>query len=202
MFVLQGRLTEAEDLAEKLLRGFQEHGNRHMIASARMAQGEIAHLRGTPREAASLMREAYETMTAIGDRAYASTFAVEMGRVLIDLDELDEAWRFGTIARDTSSTDDVVSQAGGREVQARVLARRGQYDDAISLAREAVAIMAATDYLAEHGDVVVALAQVLHEAGQDDEAIAAASEARELFARKGATLYVERAQQLVDSWSR
>jgi tetratricopeptide (TPR) repeat protein len=202
MYILQGRLTEAQELARESLRSFEEMGNRHMVASARAVLGEIAYLSGNPREAASLKREGYETLTATGDRAYASTDAVEVGRVLVDLDELDEAWRFGTIARDTSSTDDVVSQAGGRAVQARVLARRGQHDEAISLAREAVAIMATTDYLAEHGDAVVDLAHVLHESGHDDQAVAAADEARELFARKGATLYVEQAQQLIDSWSR
>jgi tetratricopeptide (TPR) repeat protein len=202
MRILQGRLSEAQELTADALRGFEELGNRHMVAAARAVMGEIAQLRGNPGEAASLMREAFETLTATGDRAYASTNAVELGRVLVDLNELDEAWRFGTIARDTSSTDDVVSQAGGRAVQARVLARRGQHDRAIPLAREAAAIMATTDYLAEHGEVVVDLARVLHEAGQVDEAFAAASEARDLFARKGATLYVEQAQHLIESWSR
>jgi class 3 adenylate cyclase/tetratricopeptide (TPR) repeat protein len=202
MRALQGRLSEAQELAEASLSGFEELGNRHMVASAHAVLGEIAHLRGHPGEAAGLLREAYETLTAAGDRAYASTNAVELGRVLVDLGELDEAWRYGTIARDTSSTDDVVSQSGGRAVQARVLARRGQHEEAIALAREAVAIMAATDYLAEHGDVVMDLAHVLHEAGEVDEAIAAAREARELFARKGATLFVDQAQQLAESWSR
>jgi tetratricopeptide (TPR) repeat protein len=201
MRILQGRLSDAQDFSQEAIRAFEELGNRHMLSSALAVQGEIAHLSGNPEEGARLMREAYETLIATGDRAYASTVATEVGRILLDLDELDEAWRFGTIARDTSSTDDVVSQAGGRAVQARVLARRGQHDEAISLAREAAAIMAATDYLGEHGDVVMDLAQVLHEAGRDDEAIAAASEARELFARKGATLFVEQAQQLVESWS-
>jgi tetratricopeptide (TPR) repeat protein len=202
MRALQGRLSEAQELAEASLSGFEELGIRHMVASAHAVLGEIAHLRGHPGEAAGLLREAYETLTAAGDRAYASTNAVELGRVLVDLGELDEAWRYGTIARDTSSTDDVVSQSGGRAVQARVLARRGQHEEAIALAREAVAIMAATDYLAEHGDVVMDLAHVLHEAGEVDEAIAAAREARELFARKGATLFVDQAQQLAESWSR
>ena len=121
--------------------------------------------------------------------------------MLVDLGEDDDAWRFGTIARDTSSSDDVSSQAGGRAVQARVLSRRGEHEGAEALAREAEAIMARTDYLSQHGNVLVHLARVLHEAGKADEALAAAQEAEALFARKGATLRMERTRQLIEEWS-
>ena len=49
----------------------------------------------------------------------------------LSLDQDDEAWRFGTIARDTSSSDDVVSQAGGRAIQARVLSRRAEHEGGV-----------------------------------------------------------------------
>src|SRR4029079_9330780 len=117
----------------------------------------------------------------------ASTFAAELGDALIELGDDDGAWRYATIAIDTSSTDDVVSQAGGRGVQARVLARRGEYDAAAELAREGVRIMAKTDYLVNHGLALDHLAHVLHEGGHDAQALESASEALDLFARKGAS---------------
>ena len=198
---LQGRFAEARELNARARAAFEELGNRHQVVSMLGAEGEIEHLAGNLAEAARLIREGYEAMTATGDRSYASTVAASLGEVLLDIDDDDEAWRFGTIARDTSSTDDVISQAGGRAVQARVLSRRGDRDAAEALAREATAIMATTDYLAQHGDVLVHLAHVLREAGRTDEAMAAARQAVALYEQKGATFFVERTQRLIEEWT-
>ena len=48
-----------------------------------------------------------------------------------------------------------------RGVQARVLARRGQLDDAEALAREAVSLAEQTDFLVYRGDALVDLAYIL-----------------------------------------
>jgi tetratricopeptide (TPR) repeat protein len=140
-------------------------------------------------------------MAATGDRAFASTFAAELADALIELGDDDGAWRYATIAIDTSSTDDVVSQAGGRAVQARVLARRGEHDAAVALAREAAGIMAGTDYLVQHGLALVHLAHVLQAGGHEAEAIESANTALDLFTRKGASFLVERTQRLIDDWA-
>ena len=198
---LQGRFAEARELLARTRAAAEDVGNRHGLASALGALGEVEHLAGNTAEAARLTRESYEAMIATGDRSFASTIAVALGEVLLDLDEDDEAWRFGTIARDTSSTDDVVSQAGGRAVQARVLSRRGDHASAEALARDAVEIMARTDYLVQHGDVVVHLAHVLRQAGKADEALAAAREATALYERKGATFLVDRTERLLVGWT-
>ncbi len=198
---LQGRFDEARELNARVRASFEELGNRHQIVSLLGAEGEIEHQAGNLAEAARLIRESYEAMTATGDRSFASTVAVALGEALLDLHEDDEAWRFGTIARDTSSTDDVISQAGGRAVQARVLSRRGEHDAAEVLAREAAAIMGQTDYLVQHGDMLVHLARVLREAGKADEAVVSAREAVALYEQKGATFFVERTQRLIDDWT-
>jgi class 3 adenylate cyclase len=198
---LQGRFAEARELLARARASFEELGNRHRVVSLIGTEGEVEYYAGNLSEGARLIREGYEALTATGDRSYASTVAVMLGEVLLDLDDDDEAWRFGAIARDTSSTDDVVSQAGGRAVQARVLSRRGDRGAAEALARDAVAIMAKTDYLAQHGNMVVHLAHVLREADRNDEAVAVAREALALYERKGATLFAERTQRLIDDWT-
>jgi hypothetical protein len=121
--------------------------------------------------------------------------------VLLELHQDDEAWKYGTIAREWSSSDDVISQAGGRAVQARVLSRRGEHDAAEVLAGEAVAIMAKTDYLETHGDALVDQAKVLRESGKADQALGAAREALALFERKGATSLAQQTKRLIDEWS-
>ncbi len=140
-------------------------------------------------------------MTATGDRSFASTFAADLSLVLLDLHQDEEAWRFATIAIETSSSDDVMSQAVGRAGQARVLSRRGDHDAAEAVANEAVGIVQRTDYLDRTGDVLVHLAWVLRESGKADDALAAARQALTLYKRKGATLLVERTQRLIDDWT-
>jgi tetratricopeptide (TPR) repeat protein len=198
---LQGRFDEARELHAVARGVFEELGNRSELASLRAAEGGVERLAGNLAEAARLSREGYEAMAATGGRSFASTFAAELGEALIELGDDDGAWRYATIALDTSSTDDVVSQAGGRAVQARVLARRGEHDAAAVLAREAVAIMAATDYLVQHGLALVHLAHVLQEGGHGAEAIESAGTALDLFTRKGASFLVERTQRLIDDWA-
>ncbi|MEP7040666.1 MAG: adenylate/guanylate cyclase domain-containing protein [Chloroflexota bacterium] len=198
---LQGRLTEALEVTDRAMRAFADLGNRHMLASAQAAEGEIRHLAGDLDEAERLLRTSYEAMVAAGDRSFASTVAADLGMVLLDLDRDDEALQYSRIAIETSSSDDVISQAGGRALQARVLSRRGESDTAEALAREAVEIMSRTDYLEQHAEVVVHLAHVLHESGKVDEAITAARDALPLYEQKGATFWEERTQQLINEWT-
>jgi class 3 adenylate cyclase/tetratricopeptide (TPR) repeat protein len=199
--VLQGRFEEARELNARARATFEDLGDRIQIADSFGDAGGIEHMAGNLADAARLTLQAYEAMSAIGDRSFASTYAAIHGEILLDLGEDDEAWRFGSIARDTSATDDAASQAIGRAVQARVLSRRGDHDAAEALAREAAAVLAATDFLHQHGDMLVHLAHVLREAGKVDEAAAAAREAVALYERKGATFVARRTQRLIDGWS-
>jgi class 3 adenylate cyclase/tetratricopeptide (TPR) repeat protein len=198
---LQGRFAEALELNDTAKAAYEDLGNRHQLVSTGAAEGEIKALTGNLDEAVHLMTAAYEAMAASGDRSFASTQAVDLGLVLLDLGQDDEAWKYGTIAREWSSSDDVISQGGGREVQARVLSRRGEHDAAEALAAEAVAIMARTDYLDRHGQSLVSQAMVLRESGKTEEALAAAREAVVLYERKGATFFVERTRRLIEEWT-
>ena len=199
--MLQGRFAEARELNAKARAGFEDLGNRHEAINLLQADGEVEYYAGNPAEAARLIRESYDALTASGDRAFASTVAVGLADVLLDLQRDDEAWEYGRVGRETSSTDDVMSQAGGRAVQARVLSRRGDHLGAEELAREAVAIIRQTDYLDQHAGALVHLANVLQEAGKTEEAITSAREAMALYERKGATFFVDKTQRLIDGWS-
>ena len=201
MRALQGRFAEALDLVAQAHAKFEDLGNRHEVVIGRWAEGDIQYKAGNLAEATRLLTETYDAMTASGDQSFASTVAVSLGAVLLDLRQDDEAWRFGTIGRETSSSDDVISQALGRAVQARVLSRRGEHAAAEALVREAVEIISQTDYLAEHGAILVDLALVLRESGKLEDAVASAREAVALYDRKGATHLVEQTKRLIEEWT-
>jgi class 3 adenylate cyclase/tetratricopeptide (TPR) repeat protein len=197
---LQGRFPEARELHAKARAAYEELGSRHHLLATLESEGEIEYLAGNHADAARLIREAYDAMIATGDRSFASTFAAELGMALVELQQDDEAWLFGTIARETSSSDDVSSQTLGRVVQARILSRRGEHAAAVALGTEAVEIIGRTDYLDRRGQLLVQLAHILRGADLADEAKAAARQALALFDQKGATLFVRQTQHLIDGW--
>jgi tetratricopeptide (TPR) repeat protein len=201
LHALQGRFSKALELLAIARAAHEDLGNRNLVIGSIASEGEIQHHAGNLDAAASLLRQAYDAWIAIGDRSFASTAAARLGSVLIDLQQEDEAWRFGTIARETSSSDDVMSQAPGRAVQARVLSRRGDHDAAETLAAEAVEIVGKTDYLQRHAEALVHQAHVLRESGKADEAVASAREGLALFEQKGATCLAEQTQHLIDDWT-
>jgi tetratricopeptide (TPR) repeat protein len=76
-----------------------------------------------------------------------------------------------------------------------VLAAQGDVEQAERLAREAVALAARTDYLEEHADALMTLAEVLRRAGWAAEATPALEEALRLYERKDNTVLAARARE-------
>jgi predicted negative regulator of RcsB-dependent stress response len=69
--------------------------------------------------------------------------------------------------------------------QARVLSHRGEHDEALRLADEAIAINETTDYLTWQAESDEVRGMVLAAAGRTDEAREAYGRALERFERKG-----------------
>jgi tetratricopeptide (TPR) repeat protein len=73
-------------------------------------------------------------------------------------------------------------------------ARRGEFDAARQLAREAVPFAEQTDALAALGDALMDLAEVVELAGRREEAAAETEKALSLYQRKGNLVMAERAR--------
>jgi predicted negative regulator of RcsB-dependent stress response len=108
-----------------------------------------------------------------------------LASVLCDLERFDEAETNARRSRELSAEDDFASQAAWRIAQARVLSHRGEYDEAIALADEAVAINETTDYLTWQGESDEVRGMVLTAAGRTHEALEAYTRALDRFDRKG-----------------
>ena len=79
-----------------------------------------------------------------------------------------------------------------------MLARRGAFEEAERLSREAVTIRAGGEYLNGHAEVVLARGEVLRLAGRLGRGCGGRlSEAAELFGRKGNLVMVERARRKI-----
>ena len=91
-------------------------------------------------------------------RVSCRRWAAELGRSLVALDRLGDAFALAEISAKSSAGTDVVAEVLWRGVQARVLALRGRAA-AVEIASEAVAIARQTEYLHLTADALVDLAR-------------------------------------------
>ena len=82
-----------------------------------------------------------------------------------------------------------------RQVRAKVLARRGETQQAERFAREAIALAEGTDQPSQQGDAYADLGEVLALAGRAYEATTALEQARACYERKGNFASTQRTQK-------
>jgi class 3 adenylate cyclase/tetratricopeptide (TPR) repeat protein len=138
-----------------------------------------------------------ERLDRMGEKGYLSTTAAYLAEALYHLGRYDEAERHTMRTRDDSAADDVSPQSMWRTIQAMILARRGEFEEAERLGREGVEIAEATDYHPLRGDAKLNLAEVYRLAGRTDDARTAALEAAERYELKGNRVLAERARSFI-----
>ena len=191
---MAGRTDEARALALEHRRELQERGAKVPLAlmTASLAS-DIEFLAGDDAAAAAFGEEGCRLLEEVGDRGWLCTACAKLGYTYYRLGRLDDAEAQAARSAELGAPDDVANEAQWREVRARVLARRGEPEEAERLAREMFALV-------EHGDLVgrafgfFTLGEVLELNGDVAEAVEAFASALESFERKGFTVMAERAR--------
>jgi class 3 adenylate cyclase/tetratricopeptide (TPR) repeat protein len=183
--VARGLLAESNEIHDQL--GVSLH--------AVLAQDEayVELIQGHPATAEAALRPCVAKLADMGEKALLATMAGVLARTLVDQGQDEEAWAFTDLVDDAAAPDDLSAQVLRRIVRARLLARRGRTAAADRLSREAVGIIAPTDWLVEHAEVLMARSEILRAGGRDDEAARAVDEAVELFSRKENVVSAKRA---------
>jgi tetratricopeptide (TPR) repeat protein len=184
------QLAEANALADEL-------GAWTTSAALTMYAGFVELLADDPAAAERELRDGYDRLGAIGESGYRSSVATMLADALVELGRETEAAEVLDTAESLAQGDDIDPQVRLRAVRGRVLARRGELAEAERVAREGVAVAAATDYIVQHGDALLALAAVLDAKGAHDEAVAARRQALELFEKKEAVPRVAQVRELL-----
>jgi tetratricopeptide (TPR) repeat protein len=113
-----------------------------------------------------------------------STVAGTLGWIAARRGAFDEAAELARESEEAGSRDDTATQTVWRVALAQVLAHRGMPDEAVALAQEGVAIVAASEYAQFTAEARIGLADVLRSVGRPDEAKRELEEALRIYERK------------------
>lgn len=194
-----GRFDEARDLMARARSIFQDLGMTTAIAtSISLGISEIELLAGNAPAGEPEVRKGYEILARTGSSGWLSSRAAGLARALYAMGRYGEAMEFTEISERAAPADDLEPHIWLRAVRAKVLARRGEHERAEQLAREAVELVARTDWIDRHGDTLMDLAEVLRLGGRSKEAEPVVEEALGLYERKENVVSAERARRVLE----
>jgi tetratricopeptide (TPR) repeat protein len=193
LHAMSGEFDIARSIADK---GSAILGEFGAVTALGVAQHEasVEMLAGHPALAEKRLRWAYDRLDEMGERALLATTAAMLAEAVYAQGRFEEAERYGRASREAAAPDDLSAQVGWRGIQAKIFAQKGRNDEAEELAREAVELLAQTDFLDQRGDALLDLAEVLRANGQVVEAEAAVRAGLELYEQKGNRASAERAR--------
>ena len=179
-----GRFAIARELIATSNATYADLGLTLYVASSEH-EAVVELLAGNPAAAERSARAAYRTLEEMGERYFRSTMAATLAVAILEQGRDEEAEEFATLSAQLAASGDLMTQVLWRRVRARVLARRAEIEAAEPLAREAVTIAEATDFINDRADALVDLSHVLEAARRGNEAVDAASRALHLYEQKG-----------------
>ena len=180
-----GRFDEARAIIAQARAEQAERGGGTLLANLTAFESAwVELLAGDPAAAAEFAAEGYRLHEELGEETFLSAAGATLAQALYALDRLDEADAWARRAAAAASTD-VWGQMHWRQVQAKLLACRGEHAEAKRLAQEAVTMGDDTDLLDQQAEAYADLAEVLVLGGEPDQAAAALGEALHRFERKG-----------------
>jgi class 3 adenylate cyclase/tetratricopeptide (TPR) repeat protein len=192
---MRGNFERARELYRKERATFEALGAKLDAASTSIDSGRVEMMAEEYEAAEAELRQDYQQLSAMGEKYFLPIVAGLLSHVLYLQERLDEADEFTHSAEEASAEDDVESQAIWRRGRAKVFAKRGRFEEAETLAREAHQLMSPTDAPIWKGNTLLDLAEVLELAGKRDEAVLLIDEAILLYEGKGDVVSAARARR-------
>jgi class 3 adenylate cyclase/tetratricopeptide (TPR) repeat protein len=168
----RGELDEAEESFRQANRLFAEAGVATSAARTLNWLALVRWRRGDLAAAEQLLREAIAMLKPLQDRGTLVESQRSLAEVLLEEGKVAEAERYALESRETVGPRDMSSRASTRNALARVRAAQGRSDEAETLFREALDILAETDFRRHEGDLVRTFADFLRGQGREEEAAA------------------------------
>jgi class 3 adenylate cyclase/tetratricopeptide (TPR) repeat protein len=179
-----GESEPARELVADAQKIIHEIGHAYAAATVPIFAAAVESLAGDWERAVSMLEDAEQRCSALGDAQLRATADAERARALLELGKVDEA---ACLARENSAGMMLmpVHTAGLRGVTARALAMQGQHAAAQQVSAEALDAANRTDSLDCQATALLDAAYVHAEARRYRAAGKAAERARQIFGRKG-----------------
>jgi class 3 adenylate cyclase/tetratricopeptide (TPR) repeat protein len=191
-----GRIDEARALFADVQTELAERGGARVVVAALLAYGLVIELHaGDPAAAAAAGEESCRLRAELGRWSEYSTVAAGLAGAYCELGQLNDAEEWAARGAERGAPDDAITQMLWRQARARVLARRGGYDEAERLAREAVEIGETTEDLSSKAETRADLGEVLALGGRAQEAAEAVEQALVRFEAKENVVMAERMRE-------
>jgi class 3 adenylate cyclase/tetratricopeptide (TPR) repeat protein len=194
------RFREARERFAATVDQLRERGLTTRVATAMQISWHIEALAGDLVAAERAARLGVEQLERLGGLGWLSTQACHLAEALYALGRFDEAELWALRGLEVGGAGDVLTQLLGLEVRSKLLARRGDFSGALTLAKQADELAGATQAPLLKADAALALAEVLYLSGNIAGAGEQASRARDHFERKGSTAGVALVHRVVASW--
>jgi class 3 adenylate cyclase len=192
LYAMQGRFDEAHRATERLRSILTQLGMVTWLGAAGAPTGDAEAIAGDDEAAERLYRESCDVFEHIGSTHAQASMAARVALTMLRRGRVDEARPFADQADALASPDDW----GWRRARAKLLQREGRLSDAESLLRQDLDLVARTDYVTDHADILVDLAEVLAAAGHTEQAIDSLDEAFGLYQAKSNVVAAARVRAL------
>jgi ATP/maltotriose-dependent transcriptional regulator MalT len=197
LVAMDNRIDEGRRIYGEAVQQLRELGSAVLAASSSIDSAQIELLAGDLTAAERLLRADHDALTQMGERSLLPSVDGRLARVLYLLDRFDEAEQIARSAQAMSMEDDVDAEATWRSVLAMVVARKGDTDEALRLALEAVELRRRSDAVTYLADTLSDFSEVLRFTGRDDEVRAVRNEALRLYESKGDVVSAARLRTLL-----
>ncbi len=195
---MRGQFDRARELYRRSRATLDELGVRLLAALTSLDSGWVEMLAGEPAAAERELRGDFDTLRLMGEQNYVSTTAAVLAEAIYRQGRLDEAATMTDYSKEVAAADDVSTQFLWRSVRGRILARRGETEEAERVAQEALRLISESDDLESRGQALLSLAEVLALSGRTAAAETRAVEAIEVWERKGDVVSAMQAREFIE----
>jgi class 3 adenylate cyclase/tetratricopeptide (TPR) repeat protein len=164
---------------------YTQFGNELLRAASFMSKANQALRAGRIADGEAAARQGVAELEKLDERGFLSTMLGMLGEALYRQGRWDEVEQAADRLAELALPGDFDAAFRWRALRARVLAQRGEFEEAERLAREALDVVETTDWHMQRGEAALTLGEVMELEGRTDEACAAYERAIESFERKG-----------------